>query len=115
MVQVHVFTITCLCIRIAIISLYVKTYFSLFRRMRISGKHSLDLWGPDDGFGACIDKYNEYKIKMKQHRTRKEAKRKLGKITYECTTKLVEHPMPGGTEPLQVFLQPSSLKEENFK
>lgn len=34
-------------------SRYVSAYFNLFLRMRIKGKHSLDLWGPDDGLGAC--------------------------------------------------------------
>jgi len=37
----------------AMTSRYVSAYFNLFLRMRIKGKHSLDLWGPDDGLGAC--------------------------------------------------------------
>lgn len=44
------------CIKMAITSLYVRAYFSLFRRMRIKGRHSLDLCGPDDGLGACTTK-----------------------------------------------------------
>lgn len=51
------------CIKMAITSLYVRAYFSLFRRMRIKGRHSLDLWGPDDGFGACKSKLIEHKFK----------------------------------------------------
>jgi hypothetical protein len=33
----------------------VSAYFNLFRRIRIKGKHSLDLCGPDDGLGAYIE------------------------------------------------------------
>jgi len=42
----------------AMTSRYVSAYFNLFLRMRIKGKHSLDLWGPDDGLGACKKKKN---------------------------------------------------------
>jgi hypothetical protein len=62
------------CIKMAITSLYVSAYFSLFHRIRIKGRHSLDLWGPDDGFGAYITKETEcmssngkYKSKVKQY------------------------------------------------
>lgn len=45
----------------AMTSRYVSAYFNLFLRMRIKGKHSLDLWGPDDGLGACKKKLENIK------------------------------------------------------
>jgi hypothetical protein len=41
------------CITIATTSRYVRAYFSLFLNITTNGKHSLSLWGPGDGFGAC--------------------------------------------------------------
>jgi len=38
--------------RIAMTSRYVKAYFNLLRKIRMSGRHSLDLCGPDEGLGA---------------------------------------------------------------
>ena len=39
-------TLTTRCIKIVVTSLYVSAYFNRFRRMRHSGRHSRDLWGP---------------------------------------------------------------------
>lgn len=36
----------------------LSAYLSLFLRIRMSGRHSLVLWGPGDGFGACDGSYN---------------------------------------------------------
>jgi len=61
------------CIKMAITSLYVRAYFSLFLRMRIKGRHSLDLWGPDDGLGAYTNQaksIHEYKGKLQKKMTK---------------------------------------------
>ena len=97
------------CIKMAITSLYVRAYFSLFRRMRIKGRHSLDLWGPDDGFGAYTARQNEFKRKL-QIKMTNNIINNCEYCTYKGPTKLVKHPVFWSIEPLQVFLQPSRLK-----
>ena len=39
-------------------SRYVRAYFNLFRKIRINGRHSLDLWGPEEGLGAYTENNN---------------------------------------------------------
>lgn len=50
------------CINMEMTSRYVRAYLSLFRRIRIRGKHSLDLWGPDEGLGACTQGKDNVKL-----------------------------------------------------
>jgi hypothetical protein len=83
------------CITIATTSRYVNAYFSLFLSITTNGRHSRSLWGPGDGLGA-------YTINPHFWFT-----------PFEGTSQLVEHPVLGRIEPLQMLLQTASLKREN--
>lgn len=45
-----------LCMQIFLTSSPVRAYFSRLRRKMMRGRHSLSLWGPVDGRGACRQK-----------------------------------------------------------
>lgn len=67
------------CLTIAVTSLPVKAYFSLFLKNTVKGRDSRSLWGPGEGRGA-------YWISLLFHFIHST------RVTYVGAAELVEHP-----------------------